>query len=1111
MTEARRPAAYEHNGRSVTADQFYAIACDPRRNVAVEACAGAGKTWMLVSRIVRALLDGVDPRDGHLRVSPHEILAITFTKRAASEMRERLYQWLDQFAGAPDAVLAVELQARGARSAGGAQGLNILGQQLAQLYQRVLESGRQVQIRTFHSWFAALLRAAPMAVLQRLDLPLNYELLEDDEPATALVWRRFYQALSEQEPYKADFEAVVLQHGRFQTEKALSVALSKRIEFVLADADGIVDASVRHFRELFPALAELDHPAAALEFPVVRERWLAWAKVLGQEANKTPQKAAQAVVEAFAPPAAPANPGRADQPSRLDILRRAFFVADEDRLTQHLKKYPAAQEAERELAVLCAASHQHAAWLYQQRMARLTRVLVAQYAALKRERGWVDMTDVECAARVLLSDPVLSGWVQERLDAQVRHLLIDEFQDTNPLQWQALMSWLGSYAGAGGRAPSVFIVGDPKQSIYRFRRAEPQVFRAAQEFVVQGLGGDVLSCDHTRRNATRVIDTVNAAMTAARATDHFEGFREHTTSSTETGLVCTLPPIPRPVAADDGHMTGNSWRDSLGTPRELPEETLRTLEGRQAARWIAHQIHAGLKPSEVMVLSRRRAGLLPMQEELRALRIPAQIGEKTALIDCCEIQDIVALLDVLVSNQHDLSLARALKSPLFGVSDDALVMLALRRRQQDRPWFHVLQQPWLPADELHGVADILLRWKAWLDRLPPHDALQAIYSDGDVLARFAVAVPATQRDAVLANLRALLVASLQLGGGRYATPYGFVRALKAGGVQAPAAVDGNAVRLLTIHGAKGLEAQAVVLLDTDTPERATETMGVLVDWPGQAAQPHRFVFLASESRPPACAVPTLEQEKAQRKREELNALYVALTRARHTLVISSITPHREAPGSWWQRLSALVPACAPVAAAPVPASLVPVGAGVDFYLKELPMAAIQQTPELSARPGDAGEVAAPPDDNTPQSRIGKAMHRLLEWGDASDANAAAAAREFGLDPDQGAQAGQQAQRILRGQGAWVWDDRVVGWQGNEVELMYQGELYRLDRLVQRRDTGHWWVLDFKSTGTPHQRPELVAQMQTYRSAVQAIYAGDTVHAAFLTAQGELIALPQGPE
>ena len=143
-------------------------------------------------------------------------------------------------------------------------------------------------------------------------------------------------------------------------------------------------------------------------------------------------------------------------------------------------------------------------------MGRLCRVLITAFSALKRVRGWIDMSDVERAAMVLLSDPVLSGWVQERLDTQVRHLLIDEFQDTNPMQWHALLSWLGSYSGTAGSAPGIFIVGDPKQSIYRFRRAEPQVFEAARDFVKQGLEGQVLSCDHTRRNAPEVLAVLNS-------------------------------------------------------------------------------------------------------------------------------------------------------------------------------------------------------------------------------------------------------------------------------------------------------------------------------------------------------------------------------------------------------------------------------------------------------------------------------------------------------------------------------------------------------------------------------------------------------------------------
>jgi ATP-dependent exoDNAse (exonuclease V) beta subunit len=153
-------------------------------------------------------------------------------------------------------------------------------------------------------------------------------------------------------------------------------------------------------------------------------------------------------------------------------------------------------------------------------MVRLGRALLAALADYKRAQGLADMADLERVALVLLRDGELSGWVQERLDARVAHLLIDEFQDTSPLQWHALHGWLSGYAGAGRRRsgqrpPGVFIVGDPKQSIYRFRRAEPRVFEAAATFVREGLGGSVLACDHTRRNASPVIEAINGVFGAA--------------------------------------------------------------------------------------------------------------------------------------------------------------------------------------------------------------------------------------------------------------------------------------------------------------------------------------------------------------------------------------------------------------------------------------------------------------------------------------------------------------------------------------------------------------------------------------------------------------------
>lgn len=1071
--------AYEHNGRTIPRERFYAIACDPRRHVAVEACAGAGKTWMLVSRILRALLAGAQP---------HEILAITFTRKAAGEMRQRLQDWLAQWSGEPDEVLARELAARGLPQADAATRSALRG-----LHLRLLEAGRPVQIRTFHSWFAALLRGAPVSVLQSLGLPTRFELLEDDQEAVARVWRRFHAAVEREPAARSDYEASVAAYGRFNTLKALDSALAKRVEFAMADAHGVVGESVRPFGEVFPEFAGAESFEGLLQVQGVRQPLLDAARTLGRASAPTFVAKGVELETALTT-------------GSLQGVFEALLTKGQEirKFSEKLAGLDVVRAGQAVAVRLCEARAQHEAWLHHQRIARLARLLLEAYAGVKREHGWVDMSDVERTAHVLLSDPVLAGWVQERLDQQVRHLLIDEFQDTNALQWQALHAWLASYAGAGGDGPSVFIVGDPKQSIYRFRRAEPQVFEAAQRFIERDLQGDRLSCDHTHRNAPAVLAAVNTVMQAAQQDGMYTGFRAHTTQSRDAGSVLALPAITRPdekaVAAEE-----LAWRDSLTVPRELPEERLVTLECRQAAAWIAARLRAGLRPQQVMVLARRRERLAVMEDELRALHIPAQQPEKTDLCEAPEVQDLAALLDVLVSPGHDLSLARALKSPLFGCGDEALVALATRARAAGadgppRAWFELLQQDGTLPAPLPEAAATLKRWQRWVQALPPHDALQAIYDDGDVLARFARCASAPLRAGVLANLQALLGTALQVGGGRYLTPYAFVRALKAGGLRGPAVAAEGVVRLLTVHGAKGLEASVVLLLDTDNAPSRPETMGALCEWPGEAPAPWRFAFLASETRPPACSADALRVEQAARAREELNALYVAMTRAESELVISSVAPlGAAAVPTWWERL---LPCATPLPAPDAAQALDDAARSDAFTLHVVP----------GSRPAAALEWLRPPaPEGSAQSRLGEAMHRLLEtWqprAGLGPAQLREVERNFALDAAAAQQAAAMAQRILHGEGAWAWDPAQVDWQANEVELHFAGELLRLDRLVRRRDTAEWWVLDFKSAARPERDPELVAQMRRYRDAVSAAWQGATVRTAFLTAQGTMVVLP----
>ena len=405
-------AAYQANGRPLPRDAFYALACDPQRSCVVEACAGAGKTWMLVSRILRALLEGAQP---------HEILAITFTRKAAGEMRERLNGWLREFASprTPDAVRIDALLQRG-MSAPEAQRF---APELAALHERVLRGGRPVEIRTFHAWFSQLLRAAPLELLNELGLQPGVELIEDLVDHRAEVFRRFHAALLRDPALRADHASLIAQRGRTQARKWLEAAWSKRVEFELADAAGVLEDSVPAPREARNAAGEPMHPALVLLGANWQTSLRGLALVLGLGGMKE-QDAATGLVMALA---------QTDAPARFDHAWAALFTKDHTPRKQ-LGKIASLTAVQDELDAIAAQVRQYDAHLEHLRLVRLSRVLLAEFAAYKRARGLADMADLERCGLALLRDTTLSGWVQERLDARIRHVLIDEFQDTSPLQ-----------------------------------------------------------------------------------------------------------------------------------------------------------------------------------------------------------------------------------------------------------------------------------------------------------------------------------------------------------------------------------------------------------------------------------------------------------------------------------------------------------------------------------------------------------------------------------------------------------------------------------------------------------------------------------------------------
>ncbi|HZW73139.1 MAG TPA: UvrD-helicase domain-containing protein, partial [Caldimonas sp.] len=238
-----RPA-FRVDGVPATREAFYAVACDPARSCVVEACAGSGKTWILVSRMLRALLEGA---------APHEILAITFTRAAAGEMRERLHDWLEKHSNAHSshAERVAALVDRGVAR----ERAEALADDLATLHARILAAGRPIEIRTFHAWFAQLLRAAPLALLDRLGLAPDMELIEELDDHRAAVLRAFHARVVRDPALRADYDAMTARRGRTQLGKWLAAAWWRRVEFETADAAGVLDDSVEPAAALWPEVA----------------------------------------------------------------------------------------------------------------------------------------------------------------------------------------------------------------------------------------------------------------------------------------------------------------------------------------------------------------------------------------------------------------------------------------------------------------------------------------------------------------------------------------------------------------------------------------------------------------------------------------------------------------------------------------------------------------------------------------------------------------------------------------------------------------------------------------------------------------------------------------
>jgi len=1137
------------------------IALHPQHSVIVEACAGSGKTWLLVSRIVRLLLAGV---------RPDEILAITFTRKAAQEMQARLNEWLHFLATQSDDEVRAFLQAREMYEVDA----DILAR-ARNLYRESLLVQPSITINTFHGWFMQIVQSAPL----NSNVPLGMNLLEHTSALQDEAWQEFtnsLQAAPESEISLA-LQWLFAEYGLHSTQTLLNNFLHKRAEwwaYVSERNDEHSDAvafALQQLRDEFGVEESVDPITELFADDTLQHAINNFSNVLATDGTDKQRNAADSLKTATT---------LADIQQRYAQVTQCLYTkADEPRIFTPTKK----QNAESFISA-------HEVLLHTMQVARdalmartLLRLntaalrcgatLLQHYQDLKLRHQQIDFVDVEWQVCHLLRQGDYAEYMQYKLDSRYSHVLLDEFQDTNPVQWQVLQAWFAAAEAVQSR-PTVFVVGDPKQSIYRFRRADARLFGEVSGWLQNNFDARYLSQNITRRNAPAILNVVNKIFE-----QHPNGFIDFETHSAhQTTLLGQVEVLPLLASAAEPDMPDEpaskvlQLRNPLFTARAEKQSDNRELEASQfaekitdiVAHWQVSDSFGVPRPAEfsdIMVLVRKRLHLQIYEHALRQRHIPFLTSRRGGLLNTLETEDIQALLIFLITPFADLQLAQTLRSPLFACADTDLMQLAATLSPHCPPvgcgtsistsdaqpkhcsWWQRLQQ--LVAHEqvspeLLRAHQLLSGWIKLADKLPVHDLLDHIYFEADVVHRYVAALPIELHESVRANLQAFMEIALNVDAGRYPSLPRFLIELQAlrqaSDNEAPdegrVGKVGNAIRIYTVHEAKGLEAPIVWLLDANDTKRRPDGYNVLLDWPPNKPRPTHFSLFTDKRD--SLRANYFAADEAYAQREEMNLLYVAMTRAKQALLVSG--HGKLVDTSWYGRIAQATSYLDSTRENNAPqgdnerSNPLLSHSGKQIMPSPAIFKAVDSAPQGDNPTGGQCVLQRPIPTGQREPRVtsdqyaasaqqqGTWLHALLQHLAPSEStmfNFDESLSPCGINsatkielqqrctiPEHKIEAlWQQAQNILRQPTLQIFfDPRHYRTAYNELSYITAlGELRRIDRLVEFEN--EVWVLDYK-TGETNPFPHSV-QMQEYRDAMQAIYTDKMVRCGLLFAEGVL--------
>ncbi|MBU2936165.1 MULTISPECIES: double-strand break repair helicase AddA [Pacificibacter] len=1105
-------------------------AAKPDSSTWVSANAGSGKTKVLTDRVARLLLAGTPPQ---------HILCLTYTKAAASEMQNRLFKRLGAWAMMPDDTLSIELKAL-------APDAVLTDEEMRHartLFARAVETPGGLKIQTIHSFCGALLRRFP------LEAGVSPQFKELDDRETNAILAEVLDTLAEGQGRDA-------------------------IDAVATHISGQDDIDPLHLAQQIVRKREAFHPPATSEdiwewFGLTDgygEQDLLESVFLGDEdhaltsaatameasPNKTDVKAAVMLRTWI---------GAAPSISLLQDMIAAFLVktGENQGLTRFgrthsglpTKKCATLEpEALRQLSELMERVSEATDNLRALQSAKKTAALhqfasalLQPYFDTKARLGLLDFDDLVQKARDLLSISSVAQWVLFRLDGGIDHILVDEAQDTSPDQWTVIRLLAEEFTVGEGARPNVtrtiFVVGDKKQSIYSFQGAAPEAFDQMKHHFEARLGdaGHTLqdiALQHSFRSSPAILNMTD--QTFAQSDGQGVGGDTHHIAFFEDtpGRVDQWPLVePEPAETDP-----DDWENP--TDLVAPEHHSIRLAG-MVARNVKDMIEKGsiprkgsenthIEPGDILILVRNRSGLFyPMIRALKKLNLPVAGADQLVLNDELAVKDMTSLLAFLSLQDDDLALAEALKSPLFGWSEQDLFSLA-HKRTAATLWRELRAR----RDEWPVTADILDDLRKTSDFLRPYDLIQRVLVRHGGRKKFLARLGIEAED----GLDALLHQALHYETTQTPSLTGFIGWLGAEKIKLKRVLDesSNLIRVMTVHGSKGLEAPIVILPDTlrETSEPKDEL--ITLEHGGIA-------WKSSKENNAEAAKEALTQLKSKNDDEERRLLYVAMTRAENWLIVAGAGKMKKDSSCWYQLVeNGMLSAGAEEQAFPsgigkrYAHGVWPMRTG-DAAIKAESKAALPEwvqkpavivdDPKVFLSPSDLGgakALAGPTSGRSEEDamRYGKQLHLLLEhlpnhpvsdWSEI--ARSLLGSGELFATLTELEPIWAEATRVLTAQ--YAWD--VFG-KNSLAEIRFSGVVKTLndepmrgiiDRLIVEHDIVR--IIDFKSNEiipkTEQDVPEgLLRQLGAYSDICTTIYPSKKIEVAILwTRTATLMPLP----